>query len=143
MGDTEEYNAENLNYEAEGDGAGAEEEMEDPELEDIKARVRAMEEEAEKLKLLQSEVGDFVLHSVLGIRNRIRRIRMFSGLPDPDSLVRGSGFINQRYGSGSGSAPKCHGCPTLVLQFLILLNALDVRYRYLIFGTRLVADIVS
>jgi hypothetical protein len=59
MGDTEEYNAENLNYEAEGDGAGAEEEMEDPELEDIKARVRAMEEEAEKLKLLQSEVGDF------------------------------------------------------------------------------------
>ncbi len=64
MGDTEEYNAENLNYEAEGDGAGAEEEMEDPELEDIKARVRAMEEEAEKLKLLQSEVWDFVLHSV-------------------------------------------------------------------------------
>jgi hypothetical protein len=63
MGDTEEYNAENLNYEAEGDGAGVEEEMEDPELEDIKARVRAMEEEAEKLKLLQSEVGNFVLRS--------------------------------------------------------------------------------
>ncbi len=86
MGDTEEYNAENLNYEAEGDGAGAEEEMEDPELEDIKARVRAMEEEAEKLKLLQSEVGDFVLHSV--------------GDPDPQDPPHvfgpppGSGFIS-------------------------------------------------
>jgi hypothetical protein len=60
MAETEEYNAENLNYEAEGpdgaEGTGAEEDMEDPELEDIKARVRAMEEEAEKLKLLQSEV---------------------------------------------------------------------------------------
>lgn len=64
MADTDDYNAEHLNYEAEGpdggeggDGAGGgEEDMEDPELEDIKARVRAMEEEAEKLKLLQSEV---------------------------------------------------------------------------------------
>jgi polyadenylate-binding protein 2 len=64
MADTDDYNAEHLNYEAEvpeggegGDGAGQEDEMEDPELEDIKARVRAMEEEAEKLKLLQSEVN--------------------------------------------------------------------------------------
>lgn len=63
MADTDEYNSENLNYEAEvpdggdgGDRAEQEDEMEDPELEDIKARVRAMEEEAEKLKLLQSEV---------------------------------------------------------------------------------------
>ena len=64
MADTDDYNSENLNYEAEvpdggdgGDRAEQEDEREDPELEDIKARVRAMEEEAEKLKLLQSEVG--------------------------------------------------------------------------------------
>jgi hypothetical protein len=25
----------------------------------------------------------------------------------------GSGSISQRYGSGSGSAPNCHGSPTL------------------------------
>jgi hypothetical protein len=61
MADNDDYNSEHLNYEAEvpegGDGTGQEDEMEDPELEDIKARVRAMEEEAEKLKLLQSEVN--------------------------------------------------------------------------------------
>lgn len=38
--------------ENDGDGGGAD----DPELEAIKARVREMEEEAEKLKQLQSEV---------------------------------------------------------------------------------------
>jgi polyadenylate-binding protein 2 len=55
-----------LNYEAEvGDGVGdadteeadgGEAEMMDPELEAIKARVRAMEDEAEKLKQMQFEV---------------------------------------------------------------------------------------
>ncbi len=29
------------------------------------------------------------------------------------SMKKGVGFISQRYGSGSGSAPKCHGSPTL------------------------------
>jgi hypothetical protein len=65
---------------------------------------------------------------------------MLLGLPDPDPLIRGRdpdpekpvnkgvgsgvgsgsrtgsgvGSISQRYGSGSGSAPKCHGSPTLL-----------------------------
>lgn len=63
MADLDEYNTDNLNYEAEvsdaGDGGNdgdGDNEMEDPELEAIKARVRAMEEEAEKLKQLQNEV---------------------------------------------------------------------------------------
>jgi len=61
MADLEDFNAENLNYEAEvpditPEGGEAEADMEDSELEAIKARVRAMEEEAEKLKQLQSEV---------------------------------------------------------------------------------------
>ncbi|XP_050306046.1 polyadenylate-binding protein 2 isoform X2 [Anthonomus grandis grandis] len=43
---------ENLLNDADGDGGAAD----DPELEAIKARVREMEEEAEKLKQLQSEV---------------------------------------------------------------------------------------
>ena len=48
-----------MNYEAEvgeeGDGEESND-MDDPELEAIKARVRAMEEESEKLRELQSEV---------------------------------------------------------------------------------------
>jgi len=57
MADLEEYNTENLNYEADNEAVGeGETEMEDPELEAIKARVAAMEEEAEKLKQLQTEV---------------------------------------------------------------------------------------
>jgi len=73
MADIEEYNTDNLNYdeevpdlgeggateEANGGGAeanGGDEAMEDSELEVIKARVRAMEEEAEKLKQMQHEV---------------------------------------------------------------------------------------
>jgi len=62
MTETDEFNVDDqLNYEAEvggeGDGEGDEStEMDDPELEAIKARVRAMEEESEKLRQLQSEV---------------------------------------------------------------------------------------
>lgn len=66
MAEIDDYSHE-LNYEAEvGDGVGdgddqdqedgGESEMLDPELEAIKARVRAMEDEAEKLKQLQTEV---------------------------------------------------------------------------------------
>jgi len=47
--DTSDYTGDN----GAGDGDSM---MEDPELEAIKARVREMEEEAEKLKMLQSEV---------------------------------------------------------------------------------------
>jgi len=47
--DTSDYAGDN----GTGDGDSM---MEDPELEAIKARVREMEEEAEKLKMLQSEV---------------------------------------------------------------------------------------
>jgi len=58
MADLDDFTAENLNYEAEvpdlGTEADAEADMED--LEAIKARVRAMEEEAEKLKQMQNEV---------------------------------------------------------------------------------------
>jgi len=58
MADLDDFTAENLNYEAEvpdlGTEADAETDMED--LEAIKARVRAMEEEAEKLKQMQNEV---------------------------------------------------------------------------------------
>jgi len=59
MVETDEFNVEDqLNYEAEvGEGDGEESnDMDDPELEAIKARVRAMEEESEKLRELQSEV---------------------------------------------------------------------------------------
>jgi len=59
MAETDEVNVEDqLNYEAEvGEGDGEESnDMDDPELEAIKARVRAMEEESEKLRELQSEV---------------------------------------------------------------------------------------
>lgn len=62
MAETDEFNVDDqLNYEAEvggeGDGEGDESgEMDDPELEAIKARVRAMEEESEKLRQMQSEV---------------------------------------------------------------------------------------
>eukprot|EP00090_Calanus_glacialis_P032689 TRINITY_DN5417_c0_g1_i1.p1 TRINITY_DN5417_c0_g1~~TRINITY_DN5417_c0_g1_i1.p1 ORF type:complete len:227 (-),score=63.41 TRINITY_DN5417_c0_g1_i1:496-1134(-) len=59
MAETDEFNVEDqLNYEAEvGEGDGEESnDMDDPELEAIKARVRAMEEESEKLRELQSEV---------------------------------------------------------------------------------------
>jgi len=65
MAEIDDFNGD-LNYEAEvGDAAGdneteeadgGEAEMMDPELEAIKARVRAMEDEAEKLKQLQTEV---------------------------------------------------------------------------------------
>jgi len=59
MAETDEFSVEDqLNYEAEvGEGDGEESnDMDDPELEAIKARVRAMEEESEKLRELQSEV---------------------------------------------------------------------------------------
>jgi len=60
LDELENYDAENLQEERNdfvGDnGADADQMMEDPELEAIKARVREMEEEAEKLKMLQSEV---------------------------------------------------------------------------------------
>jgi len=59
MAETDEFNVEDqLNYEHEvGEGDPDEStEMDDPELEAIKARVKAMEEESEKLKELQKEV---------------------------------------------------------------------------------------
>jgi len=62
MTETDEFNVDDqLNYEDEvvGEDNGDPDEstdMDDPELEEIKARVRAMEEESEKLKQLQSEV---------------------------------------------------------------------------------------
>ena len=59
MAETDEFNVEDqLNYEHEvGEGEADESsEMDDPELEAIKARVKAMEEESEKLKELQKEV---------------------------------------------------------------------------------------
>ena len=61
MAETDEFSVEDqLNYEhevGEGEGEGDEStEMDDPELEAIKARVKAMEEESEKLKELQKEV---------------------------------------------------------------------------------------
>ena len=60
MAKSDEFTVEDqLNYEAEVvDGEGGEEsnDTDDPELEAIKARVRAMEEESEKLRELQSEV---------------------------------------------------------------------------------------
>jgi hypothetical protein len=60
--------------------------------------------------------------TVLGIRIRIHRIRMFLGFlnldplvrdpdPDPSLFWSGSRSLSQR--SGSGSTPKCHGSPTL------------------------------
>ncbi len=39
---------------------------------------------------IQLAVGCGLLESVLGIRNRVCRIRMFLGLLDPDPLVRGT-----------------------------------------------------
>ncbi|XP_046395086.1 polyadenylate-binding protein 2-like isoform X1 [Ischnura elegans] len=48
--------AEGAEVDAEGSGGGGAGGVDDPELEAIKARVREMEEEAEKLKQLQSEV---------------------------------------------------------------------------------------
>ncbi len=137
MGDTEEYNAENLNYEAEGDGAGAEEEMEDPELEDIKARVRAMEEEAEKLKLLQSEVWDFVLRSV-GDLDPEPDPPVF-GLPDPDWLVRGpdpDSLIR-------GTDPDPHQNVTDPQHLFSNFRFCETLPTYLTFGTRLEAGFVS
>jgi len=58
MAESDEFNVEEqLNYEAEVGGEGDESvEIEDPELESIKARVKAMEEEAEKLRQMQVEV---------------------------------------------------------------------------------------
>ena len=59
MAETDDFSVEDqLNYEHEvGEGEGDEStEMDDPELEAIKARVKAMEEESEKLKELQKEV---------------------------------------------------------------------------------------
>ena len=59
MAETDEFSVEDqLNYEHEvGEGEADEStEMDDPELEAIKARVKAMEEESEKLKELQKEV---------------------------------------------------------------------------------------
>jgi hypothetical protein len=56
----------------------------------------------------------FYGRKVLGIR--IRRIRMFFGLPDPSVSITqrygsGSGSISQRY--ESGSATKCHVSPAV------------------------------
>jgi len=62
MSEGDDFNVEDqLNYEDEVGAEGETEadestEMDDPELEAIKARVRAMEEESEKLRQLQSEV---------------------------------------------------------------------------------------
>ena len=66
MSDTDEHDEDQLNFEAEAseDGGAADrsdtndidELMDDPELEAIKARVKVMEEESEKLRQLQSEV---------------------------------------------------------------------------------------
>lgn len=52
LDETNGINDDALLNDTDGDGAGGD----DPELEAIKARVREMEEEAEKLKQLQSEV---------------------------------------------------------------------------------------
>merc|ERR1712071_623459 len=58
--DHEAYETENLqdtsDYPGDNGADDGDSMMEDPELEAIKARVREMEEEAEKLKMLQSEV---------------------------------------------------------------------------------------
>ena len=60
MAETDEFNVEDqLNYEHDITGEGDPDEsteIDDPELEAIKARVKAMEEESEKLKELQKEV---------------------------------------------------------------------------------------
>ena len=59
MAETDEFNVEDqLNYEHEDGESDPDEstEIDDPELEAIKARVKAMEEESEKLKELQKEV---------------------------------------------------------------------------------------
>ncbi|CAI9737415.1 polyadenylate-binding protein 2 isoform X2 [Octopus vulgaris] len=59
MADTENGEQESFNMDSSVDAIGVtgnDESVEDPELEAIKARVREMEEEAEKLKELQSEV---------------------------------------------------------------------------------------
>jgi len=58
MAEAEEYNEDQLNFEPEVGYQGEEDEggEEDAELEAIKARVRAMEDEAEKLKKMQLEV---------------------------------------------------------------------------------------
>lgn len=52
LDDTNGINDDALLNDTDGDGGG----VDDPELEAIKARVREMEEEAEKLKQLQNEV---------------------------------------------------------------------------------------
>ncbi len=42
-----------------------------------------------ELTILVIKIQIRLVRPVLGIRNRILRIRMFLGLPDPDPLVRG------------------------------------------------------
>ncbi len=57
-------------------------------------------------------------------KNQKRKISWHS----PESLTKGvgSGSISQRCGSGSGSAPKCHGSPTLLWNFQSLTHTLDL-----------------
>jgi hypothetical protein len=78
----------------------------------LEKREKAVEEVRWMQEVLKRQLEEEArLVTVLGIRirNRIRRIHMFLGLPAP-----GSGSISQRY----GSAPICLGSPTLVSHLL-------------------------
>jgi len=124
LDELENYDAENLQEERNdfvGDnGADADQMMEDPELEAIKARVREMEEEAEKLKMLQSEV-EKQINSPQGVTSPLNM-----SIEDKMEVDGRSVFVgNVDYGATAEELEQhFHGCGS-INRVTILCNKYD------------------
>ncbi|GLV43547.1 Pabp2 [Carabus blaptoides fortunei] len=118
--------------ENDGDGGGAD----DPELEAIKARVREMEEEAEKLKQLQSEVDKQMnMGSPPGITSPLNMSLEEKMEVDNRSIYVG----NVDYGATAEELEQhFHGCGS-INRVTILCNKFDGHpkgFAYIEFGDR-------
>nr|CAG4645186.1 EOG090X0FQT [Leptodora kindtii] len=136
--DHENYENEALNDSSEyiGDNGAAEADhmMEDPELEAIKARVREMEEEAEKLKMLQSEV-EKQINSPQGVTSPLNM-----SVEDKMEVDGRSVFVgNVDYGATAEELEQhFHGCGS-INRVTILCNKYDGHpkgFAYVEFGDK-------
>lgn len=137
--DHEAYESENLqdtnDFSADNGGAtDGDSMMEDPELEAIKARVREMEEEAEKLKMLQSEV-EKQINSPQGVASSPNM-----SIEDKMEVDGRSVFVgNVDYGATAEELEQhFHGCGS-INRVTILCNKYDGHpkgFAYVEFGDK-------
>lgn len=136
--DHEAYESENLqdtnDFSADNGATDGDSMMEDPELEAIKARVREMEEEAEKLKMLQSEV-EKQINSPQGVASSPNM-----SIEDKMEVDGRSVFVgNVDYGATAEELEQhFHGCGS-INRVTILCNKYDGHpkgFAYVEFGDK-------